>query len=116
MTFDEAKTILENDNHFLPLDPTDESYGVDGIYISTEPKPEYRNIVMEALEVDSCRPLDINQNLLISCSVMKDVYATSQQAGQVWLNQEELNQHEERSLKAKLNFQLLFKKLTKMYR
>ena len=77
MTFDEAKTILENDCHFLPLDPNDESYGVDGIYISTEPKPEYRDIVMEALEVDSCRPLEINQQLMTSCSVIKSAYKTS---------------------------------------
>ena len=77
MTFDEAKTILENDGHFLPLDPSDENYGVDGIYISAEPKPEYRDIVMEALEVDSCRPLEIDQ-ALISCSVIKSVYKTSQ--------------------------------------
>ena len=74
MTFDEAKAILENDNHFLPLDPNDESYGVDGIYISTEPKPEYRDIVTEALEVDSCRPLSISQDLMISCTIMKDAY------------------------------------------
>ena len=79
MTFDEAKTILENDSHFLPLDPKDESYGVDGIYISAEPKPEYRDIVMEALEVDSCRPLEISQKLIISCSVMKSAYKTSYQ-------------------------------------
>ena len=79
MTFDEAKTILENDSHFLPLDPNDESYGVDGIYISAEPKPEYRDIVMEALEVDSRRPLEISQELMISCSVMKSAYKTSHQ-------------------------------------
>ena len=77
MTFDEAKTILENDGHFLPLDPSDENYGVDGIYISTEPKPEYRDIVMEALEVDSCRPLEIDRELMISCSVIKSAYKTS---------------------------------------
>ena len=77
MTFDEAKTILENEGHFLPLDPNDESYGVDGIYISAEPKPEYRDIVMEALEIDSCRPLEINQELMTSCSVMKSAYKTS---------------------------------------
>lgn len=77
MTFDEAKTILENDGYFLPLDPNDESYGVDGIYISTEPKPEYKDIVLEALEVDSCRPLEIDQTLMTSCSVIKGVYKTS---------------------------------------
>ena len=82
MTFDEAKTILENDSHFLPLDPNDESYGMDGIYISAEPKPEYRDIVMEALEIDSCRPLEINQELMTSCSVMKSAYKTS--CRQIW--------------------------------
>ena len=77
MTFDEAKTILENEGHFLPLDPNDESYGVDGIYISAEPKPEYRDIVMEALEVDSCRPLEISQELMTSCWVMRSAHKTS---------------------------------------
>ena len=80
MTFDEAKNILENDHHFLPLDPKDESYGVDGIYISTEPKPEYRSLVMEALEVDSCRPLDISQNLITSCSIIKKAFQTSKKS------------------------------------
>ncbi len=74
MTFDEAKTILENDDHFLPLDPDDESYGVDGIFVSTEPKPEFQDIVMKALEVDLCRPLNISQALIRSCSVIKGAY------------------------------------------
>ena len=74
MTFDEAKTILENDDHFLPLDPKDESYGVDGIYISAEPKPEYKNLVMKAIEIDSCRPLDVSQDLITSCTVIRNVH------------------------------------------
>ena len=73
MTFDEAKTILENDDHFLPLDPNDEEYGVDGIYVSTEPKPEFRDLVMKALEMDCRRPVAINQQIMQTCSILSTI-------------------------------------------
>ena len=78
MNPDEAQLILNDDRHFLPLEPDDENYGIDGVYTSAEPKPEYRSIVLEAIEIDSSRPMSINQEMMMTCSVIKNIYNSKQ--------------------------------------